>query len=575
MLKKSAVTVFTLIVTIVSCVIMAMACGNPDGEGKDSELTNIFADNIEIDYDGLPHSITILNPYDSDEIYYSTSENGDWYAINPTFTNVGEYTVYYKVVRKGCADYISCATVTINKQILSDISANDIKYIYDGKAHGIIIKGTEIGDKITYSIDGEEFLDECKQTGVGEYTVYYRVERENGEYRSSARLTILPNLQGKYLNRDEGIIILTANTAIINNEELKFDYDVNGNGNIGAERVGLDNGALSYQGKEYEKISDGEFVYKLNINENIVYVKGEDSIEVGITFEQETATVKVDSYEVLQINGVNYCESAEQREYTTSNVVMSFQAKSSDEITNCEIILSCRNVREAENISELVMFDGKEHSISVESGITVMYIIDGEYTLEPPKYKEVGTYTIHVVYIEDECLPVEITATLVIAPCIDGLYYNNNGLIVIKGKTVSINGVQSELEYKDNKWYIEGKAVVETEDGIKIGAAGAQYKKRINEDILVFAVDGQYYVITERIYEITIWYDEESGEVIVNDHDGDELIRCMVGKNGITVTVSDDEMDIIRQDGSMYLYLIGESDIDQDLPIIYIISNKP
>ena len=204
----------------------------------------------------------------------------------------------------------------------------------------------------------------------------------------------------------------------------------------------------------------------------------------------------------------------------------------------------------------------------------MLYNIDGEYTREPPKYNEVGTYTICIVYLDDGYLPIEITATLTIAPCIDGLYYNADNLIVINGKTVNINGIQSELEHKDNKWHIGGKAVKETEKGIKIGAEGAEYKKRISEDILVFAVDGQYYVIPKKVYEITIWYDEESGEVVANDNDGDELIRCEVGRNGITITSGNFEADMITQVESKCLYFVCESDINQDMPIIYITSNK-
>lgn len=577
MLKKSVRTVLILIVTVVSCIIIAMACGKTDGEEKDRDLTSVFAANIEIDFDGCPHSIKVQNTLDGDEIYYSISENGDWYTVNPTFTNVGEYTVYYKVVRYGYADFISFATVTINKHILSDIIANDITYIYDGNAHGIIIKGTEINDIIRYSIDGEEFSHECKQTEVGVYIVYYRVERENGEFRSSVRLTILPNLQGKYLNRDGGIIVLTAHTAIINNEELRFDYDVNGDGTIGAESVGVDNGVLHFRGNEYEKVNEGEHIYMLNINDNTVYVKGEESIEVEITFEQETAILKLNSDVIMQMDGVNYCENAENREYTTSNVTMAFQANSTDAVTECEIILSHRRESEVENIKQFVIYDGEKHTFSFESDISVLYKLDEEYTLESPKYVEVGTYTINIVYIADGYLPIEITATLIIAPCIDGFYYNDNYLIEIDGETVSINGTQGMLEYKDSYWYINGKKVIETETGIKIGDEDAVYKKWTDEKIMALVVDGNYYVITKEVVEIMILYNEETGEVIATDS-GAELINCIVGKNGITITVGSKKMDIIRQDGSMYLYLVGISDIDQNFaqgfPIICITSNK-
>lgn len=51
-------------------------------------------------YDGKPHGITVEVPDDAD-VYYKTTEDGEWSSWpnqNPTFTDVGDYTVYYKVV---------------------------------------------------------------------------------------------------------------------------------------------------------------------------------------------------------------------------------------------------------------------------------------------------------------------------------------------------------------------------------------------------------------------------------------------------------------------------------------------
>lgn len=64
-------------------------------------------------YDGQPHSITVTA--EGAAVTYSTEENGTYSETNPTFTNAGEYTVYYKATKSNHNDVTGSVTVKIAK----------------------------------------------------------------------------------------------------------------------------------------------------------------------------------------------------------------------------------------------------------------------------------------------------------------------------------------------------------------------------------------------------------------------------------------------------------------------------
>ena len=90
------------------------------------ETMTVTAENVTVTYDGNGHSITVnvIVPGSGATITYCETENGTYTDTNPTYTNAGVNTVYYKVTASGYADYSGSATVTINKAPLT-ITANN------------------------------------------------------------------------------------------------------------------------------------------------------------------------------------------------------------------------------------------------------------------------------------------------------------------------------------------------------------------------------------------------------------------------------------------------------------------
>ena len=227
-------------------------------------ILSITAVGYEGVYDGQPHGITVsADGLEGVTITYS-EDGGNYSPTNPTYTNVGEYTVYYKLEKANYETVTDSKIVKINKRPLTITASNqtitygdsidesaysvsgllsgdrldtitltpsttaatncgsiavsmdkvvntggvdvtdnyDITFtagtlvignavlpstavgyegVYDGQPHGITVNVTAPTDAtITYSVDGITYSSTAPTyTNVGEYTVYYKIEKPN------------------------------------------------------------------------------------------------------------------------------------------------------------------------------------------------------------------------------------------------------------------------------------------------------------------------------------------------------------------------------------------------------------
>ena len=129
-------------------------------------------------YDGQPHSITVtVAKPEGTTIEYRTSENDEWSTTNPTFTNVGTYTVYWKVTKTGYTAASGSDTVNITKATLTgySVTANP-DATYDGEAHASATVTLPEGATITYTYDENEPSSTIPSfTDVGTYEVSYTI----------------------------------------------------------------------------------------------------------------------------------------------------------------------------------------------------------------------------------------------------------------------------------------------------------------------------------------------------------------------------------------------------------------
>ena len=161
--------------------------------GADMEVT---ADDVEVDYDGRMHTgeVVVSKPVDGYTIYYSENEENIDSIDEVTYLEVGEYTVYYKVVANGYNDFVGSFKVTINGLDIV-ASAEDITVKEDAQPHSGTVTVTQPTDEytITYSTEEEGEYTETnpEYSAVGEYTVYYKVTAIGyNEFAGSFRIVI-------------------------------------------------------------------------------------------------------------------------------------------------------------------------------------------------------------------------------------------------------------------------------------------------------------------------------------------------------------------------------------------------
>lgn len=569
-MARRYVRAFIAIIGVVFCFAVFCFVGCSDDEAVPAEIYGVTAIDVYVVYDGVPHYIEPINVLENDEIYYSTSAYGVWRSERILYTTPGEYVVYYKVVRAGCADFISSAKITIERGVLSGIRADDIVCIYDGKPHGVDIVGVRPGDTVSYSIDGENFSAALELVEPGKYTVYYRVSDSYGDYFDDCSVTILPDVSGRYLNAVGGLVTLDNSVAVVNGEQCEFSCGADGCGTIAGDEFALVDGGITLNGERYDRLSDDEYVYKVTVDDGAVFVAASDTAQISVRFdtEQKTAEIIVDDNVMLTEHGVNYCESIGSvepvRRYDSSDVSAEVRADSG-EVTTVNIVTTLRGVRTVEFAPISVIYDGNPHSAAVnapDAADAVLYFNGEDYVAEPPAFTEPGEYDVNIVVLFEGNLPAFATVNVIILPTINGVYTNATDVIEVAGYTARYNGNTVACEFVDGAWRIDGEAVVVTQTGIAI--FGAEFTKcGDGEGVLLIDING---VRTVFVNVSNIVVHVRDGAVEIS---GNALLREERVAGDVAVTLNGSVINGAVSDGEI-VYVFGMFELDTPVAILCI-----
>ena len=116
-------------------------------------------------YDGTARKISVSCSTSGVTITYSTSENGTYSTTNPTYTDVGTYTVYYKVAKAGYTTATGSQTITINRATISTVPSQKTVLTYTGSEQTVSWNDYD-GAKM--SLGGT-----AKATNAGSYTATF------------------------------------------------------------------------------------------------------------------------------------------------------------------------------------------------------------------------------------------------------------------------------------------------------------------------------------------------------------------------------------------------------------------
>ena len=134
-------------------------------------------------YTGEPQQLITAGEAVGGELQYS--QNGEDFSTTiPTATEIGSYTVFYRVVAD--ANHIDVAATSIEARIVAGKAQISVEPVaaegleYTGEEQTLIIAGETQEGTLVYSLDGITFAQTLPvATNAGEYTVYYRVQGDD------------------------------------------------------------------------------------------------------------------------------------------------------------------------------------------------------------------------------------------------------------------------------------------------------------------------------------------------------------------------------------------------------------
>ena len=120
-------------------------------------MTGITAVNVEVDYDGEEHFITVSGYPQGATVTFGESEGACDSSSSPTYTEARTepYTVYYKITAKGYSDYEDSATVKINqKEAELQWGETTFEYNYGVQVPSATVTNLCGEDSCTVTVDG-------------------------------------------------------------------------------------------------------------------------------------------------------------------------------------------------------------------------------------------------------------------------------------------------------------------------------------------------------------------------------------------------------------------------------------
>ena len=363
-------------------------------------------------YDGKAHSIVLNIATEGVTATFATSEDGAYTATQPSFTESGEYTVWFRLEKEGYETVVGSASVTIMKLAQIDYTVQGFNGYYDGKAHTIALNVATEGVTATFATSegGAYTATQPSFTEPGEYTVWFRLEKENcATVTGSASVTIMELAQidysvqgynGYYDGQPHSIALSIAT------EGVSVTY------------AASEDGAYSATLPSFTETGTYTVWFKLE-KENCETVM--DSASVTITelgkieymvsnysgyYDGKAHTIGLVTTEGVSVTYATSEDGAYSATLPSFTETGTYTVWFKLEKENCETVVDSASVTimELGKIEYTVSgysgyYDGKAHTIALNiatEGATVTYATsgDGAYSAALPSFTDPGTYTV-------------------------------------------------------------------------------------------------------------------------------------------------------------------------------------
>ena len=384
----------------------------------------ISVENLEVEYDGNPHSedvlVTTLRATDEYELTYIY--DGAEYTTSPQFTNVGTYTVNYRIISHNYNDVTDAYTIMITKSTII-ASAENVEFIHDDEPHSgtVVVTRPTTECIITYSTtkEGTYTAENPAFTEIADYTVYYIITDPNGNYNDfegSFKVSIIPAFIRASAENVDVVYDGLPHTGTVNVTQPKSGYTIYYS--LNAKDFTTDNPEFVNVTKKpqivYYKIEGGKYItetgfftVKINKVQPVAYA---DNVEVIYDGEMHYGDVQITypehaaEYTILyRLNGEKEWseESPGFSEEGVYNILYKVEGDNYYTYSSSFTISIIDGITAKANDVE-VTYDGSAHTSDVilskdvdNATITYATSATGTYTPDKPTFTNAGEYVVH------------------------------------------------------------------------------------------------------------------------------------------------------------------------------------
>ena len=499
---------------------------------------DVTAEGYKGTYDNEAHGITVTAPEDAIVMY--GSQEGTYNLTNSlTYTDAGNYTVYYQVTMNNYTTTTGSATVEISKANITPTVTLE-GWTYGTTANTPNITGNTGNGNVTYTYkaEGSETFVDTKPEVVGTHTIKASIAESTnynaGETTATFTITeatatvTAKGYRGAYDNQPHGITVTAPEGSTVKYGTQEGTYELS-------------------ESPTYTNAGTNEVYYQVT-KENYTTVTGSATIEISkaditptVTLEGWTygTTAKTPSIAGNSGNGnVTYTFKAEGTEtytevqpvvvgtHTIKASIAETTNYNSGEATATFTITAATMTVTAEGYKGT--YDNKTHGITVTApeGAKVRYgTQEGTYNLtELPTYTNAGNYTVYYQVSMDNYTTTTGSATVEISKAdisptvsLEGWTYGTTA------KTPSITGntgngnVTYTYMADGTETFAETKSVVVGTHTIKASIAETT-NYNAGEATATFTITAATMTVTAKGYEGT--YDNKAHGITVTAPEG-------------------------------------------------------
>ena len=422
-------------------------------------------------YDGNPHGITVTAS--GATIKYGTTEGSYTLDASPTYTNVGEYTVYYQITKTGYKTITGSKKVIISKAE-NPISVTAKSLTYTGSAQALVTVSGAQGN-VCYSTSSAP--TSCtsagtipKGTNAGSYKVYYYVAGNTNYASKSGTVDVT-------VAKKADTISITAKTGTYSGSAQAATFSATSGLTPTVTYYSDSSCSTKVSGSP---VNAGTYYAKATTAGNTNYKAGSLGCKKAVTINKTNNTLTIStssgSYtyptkgtftvDENKSGGALSCETDNSSVATcsisgTTVTVTPGTTAGTATLTIKSAATTNYNAGQAAHVATTALgtlsvtangydaaYDGNAHGITVtSSGATIKYgTSSGSYTLnESPTYKGIGTYTVYYQVTKAGFKTVTGSKNVVIskasiATIAKTLVYDENGICKTDGTTYNYMG---------------------------------------------------------------------------------------------------------------------------------------